>query len=303
MAREGISTGAALRSSARKAFKGTAKAVFSRLPFGLQLRLARNNPAAAFYIDKRPRHLTIDYYLGRYTVEIDTEVDIQRRMLSGSYEPETQNVIDRLVRPGFTCVDIGANVGAITLKLADIVGPTGRVEAFEPGPQYFERLRKNISLNPSLGARVGLHQVGLSDRPGKLKWQASRIYIGTASMYPGVHDPAAPTLELPVERLDDYEPIQKLERVDFMKLDVDGLEREILRGGEGLLRRHRPTLYVETTLWNEEMRQAASDIERFLLGLGYELYKVEDRTGALSPTRFPDFSFNTVALHSQRRAP
>jgi FkbM family methyltransferase len=295
-----MGTRAALKDSARRAFKDTAKAVFSRLPFALQLKLARNNPSAAFYIDKRPRHLTIDYYLGRYTVEIDTEVDIQRRMLSGSYEPETLRVIDQLVRPGFTCVDIGANVGAITLKLADIVGPTGRVEAFEPGPQYFERLRRNVSLNPSLESRVGLHQVGLADQPGTLKWQASTVYTGTATMFQGSHDPSIPTLELPVVRLDDYAPIQRLDRVDFMKLDVDGLEREILRGGEALLRRHHPTLYVETTVLSEEMRQVASDIEKLLLGIGYELYKVDDYTGALTRTRFPDLSFNTVAIHTSK---
>ena len=282
--------------------KATAKAVFARLPFWLQIHLARGNPSAAFYIRKSPaRTLIIDYYLKKYQVEIDSSVDIQRRMLSGKYEEDTLAIVQRLVRPGDTCIDIGANVGAITIALADRVGSSGRVEAFEPGSVFFNRLKKNLSLNPELEKIVHIHQVALADKRGELPWQESKVYTGTASMYSGVHEPTAPTLRLPVARLDGYLPIQNLKQIHFIKIDVDGLEREILKGSEGLLRQFHPTLYVETTLWNSEMKEAAKEIEQYLHGLGYELYKVLNQNGDLAPTRYPDFSMNTVAIHPERK--
>ncbi|MEQ1878428.1 MAG: FkbM family methyltransferase [Bdellovibrionia bacterium] len=282
--------------------KALARTVFKCLPFGAQVRLARGNPSAAFYIRKRPaRKIQIDYYLDRYRVEIDTSNDIQRRMLSGRYENDTLAVLKKMVQAGDTCLDIGANIGAITIALADLVGSNGRVEAFEPGPVFFTQLQHNLSMNESLKARVGLHQLGLSDKPGSLKWQESNVYTGTASMYAGVRDGARDTIELPVVRLDDFEPIRKLPKINFIKIDVDGLEREILYGARGLLTKHRPRLYFETTMWNDEMKAAAQDIEKYLRGLGYKVFKILNEAGQMAPTNFPNFSFNSVALHQDDR--
>ena len=71
-----------------------------------------------------------------------------------------------------TCLDVGANVGAVTLMLAQAVGPTGRVVATEPGPPYRARLQRNLTLNSNLQARVTVEPVGVSDTMGSLTWEA-----------------------------------------------------------------------------------------------------------------------------------
>lgn len=278
------------------AVKGVLKEIFKVLPFRLQVRVARNRPGWAFHVDRKPRQIQINYYLGKYRFHVDTSVDLERRLLSGTYEPYSMAMIRRFVRPGQTAIDIGANVGAIAFALADAVGEKGTVHAFEPGPPFARRFQANLSANPSLAGRIRLHEVGLSNVPGKLSWQASSVYTGTASMYSGVHDSNQPTLELPVERLDDYVSKHSIGAPQFIKIDVDGLELEILEGARELLERHRPVLYVETTMWNDEMRETARKIDLFLTGLGYELYRVNERSFEITKTRFPDFSVYTLAL-------
>lgn len=284
----------------RGPLKELAKKIYANLPFPLQVALARNNPEAAFYISKKPRERLVDYYLGKYTVHVDTRWDIERRMLSGSYESETMAIIGKFVKLGDTCLDVGANVGAIAIALADAVGETGRVEAFEPGQVFCERLRRNIALNPGLEKRIGLHPVGLSNKRDVLRWQESSVSPGTASTYAGALDPNREIVEVPVVRLDDYAPVQALARIDFLKIDVDGLELPILEGATATIARCRPTLYVEVNTWNEEMRESARGIETLLNGIDYKIFKISGKDYRLEPAKFPDFSFNIVAVPASR---
>lgn len=276
--------------------KRAAISLFQPLPLSIQKILVKNQPGWAFHIKSQRRTLLVDNYLGKYSVQVDMTSDIERRFISGWYEPETIAMIRRFVRHGQNCIDIGANVGAITIALADACGPNGIVHAFEPGPDYYTRLCKNLELNPDLNTRVKVHSVGLSDSPGQAPWQASSIYMGTASMYKAIRDMSRPTLKLPVVRLDDYNPIARLSSIGFVKIDVDGLELQILKGSTGTIRRHKPVLYVETTMWNDEMRAAAQEIELLLETLGYDLFKIDEKTLEITRTRFPDLSFNTLAL-------
>ena len=82
----------------------------------------------------------------------------------GAFEKRTVAAYSRLVRPGMTVIDIGANIGAHTLPLAKLVGPTGRVIAVEPTIWAVERLRANLDLNPPLRAIVDVHQVNAGRR-------------------------------------------------------------------------------------------------------------------------------------------
>ena len=74
--------------------------------------------------------------------------------LLGSFEPRTGRAFRAIVPPGGTVIDIGANMGAHTLPLAGCVGPTGRVIAVEPTNYAFERLQRQMALNPALAARI-----------------------------------------------------------------------------------------------------------------------------------------------------
>lgn len=129
-------------------------------------------------LDEHPYLLTLlpagrsfrwPHYLGNLSIWVDTANEIERAMLNG-YEKDVIDAARRFVHSGSCALDVGANAGAVTLLLAELVGATGRVTAVEPGPPFAERLRANLALNPALVDRVVVAQVGLSDAPGTLIW-------------------------------------------------------------------------------------------------------------------------------------
>mgnify|MGYP003393504687 CR=1 FL=1 len=274
------------------------RALFRALPFAVQVPLSRGRPAWAFYIRPVARKFIIDYYLGDVKVQVDPTNDVERRLLSGSYEPDTEAMVKRFVREGHTAIDVGANVGAVALALAKAVGANGRVEAFEPGPFFFARLEANLDLNPELKKRVRTHRVGLSAEKGALVWQPSVVISGTASTYIGQIDSRNPHIEVPAYPLEAFANDVGIGRVDFIKVDVDGGELEVLVGAKGVLEKHHPVLYVEVNFWDEPTRARAALLDEFLRGLGYKVFKLLPHTHELVETKFPDYSFNIIAMHS-----
>jgi FkbM family methyltransferase len=246
-------------------------------------RLANVLPAGKDFVFGR--------YLGRYRVAIDPTYPIERAMLYNGYEPELLRLIADRVPAGGYCLDVGANVGAIALALADRVGPTGRVYAFEPGPFLFERLVRNVRRNPGLGDVLTPVNLGVSDRPGELFWNEDPTNRGNASMYESTGT------RVRVVPLDEFFAAHPLPRLDFVKIDVEGMEYEVLRGGRETLRQHRPMLYLETLREFEKIRGLPlfARIEELLSEIGYALYKPVGR-GDLARTTSADLGHNTVAL-------
>jgi len=273
--------------------------IFQKLPFRWQVAISRFKSSLGYYIKTERRELVVNYFLGHYSIHVDTANDVERRFLSGGYEDDTLAIVRKLVRPGDICLDIGANVGAVTIALADQVGTAGRVYSFEPGPSFQERLRSNLLLNPSIASVVIPDGRALSIANTKLKWQLSTTAHGTATTYENGMDSSAPVVEVEAIRIDDHPTLKSLARLNFIKLDVDGLEYEILQGGSQTLQKHRPILYYETNMWNEEMKLAAKNIEKLIEGWGYRIFRVDPSTFELSPAKFPDYTFNTVAIHSE----
>jgi len=154
-------------------------------------------------------------------------------------------LVPRLVRPGATALDIGANVGAYTCQLARLVGPKGRVVAFEAYPPSFARLSALVRFL-SL-ANVATRNVALidSDRPVRLA-RPPPAFGG--SLHGFVHEAteASPLdIEVPGRTLDEEVEEIGLTKVDFIKCDVEGGEAAVMAGGLRTIRTHRPTILCE----------------------------------------------------------
>ena len=168
--------------------------------------------------------------------------------LLGAFEVRTVAAYSRIVRPGATVFDIGANIGAHTLPLARLVGPTGSVHAFEPVSWAVAKLRANLALNPDLAERVTIHQRLLTDSETGVVPTAIHASwpLGVASdLHPILRGREMPTQGAKTATLDDFVRQAALTRLDFIKLDVDGGECGVIRGGLETLRRLRPTVIVE----------------------------------------------------------
>lgn len=121
--------------------------------------------------------------LGRYKMYVDTrDVSISSHlMLEGYWEMWVTEAMMRHVRPGMTVLDIGANLGYFTMLLADLVGPAGRVLAFEPNPEMAGRLRRSIGLN-GFAPTTTLHEVALGASDGVMLLEVNEDMPGGAHL-------------------------------------------------------------------------------------------------------------------------
>ena len=239
-------------------------------------------------------------FLGRFPVLIDVKYGIEKEMLWDCYEPELMSVIVKCVPAGGTVFDIGANVGAITLALADKVGHAGGVYSFEPGPVIFGRLVNNLNLNPALKNVIFPQMLGLSDEEGSLTYYELGHYRGDGVLYPsdGTWE-SHESFPVKVTTIDLFASGQDLRRIDFMKIDVEGMEQAVLRGGLKTISAFRPVLYLETLV--EPGPGNFSGVEGILKPMGYEMFKVDPDRGLL-PATAGDFRDNTIAIHRDSSA-
>ena len=171
----------------------------------------------------------------------------------GEYNPdETEYILSLAAEvPGRLCLDIGANFGVMAMALTH-EGHT--VEAFEPQPAVFKLLEKNVPLakcwNVGLGATAGVGKMGklrYSDRNN-----VGGLGIGTTSIYG--------TIDVEIKTLDSFSYAD----VGFMKIDVEGFEEAVLRGGTELISRCKPIMYIE-----DDRREKSESLHRYLKELGY----------------------------------
>lgn len=198
--------------------------------------------------------------------------------LLGAFEPETVSCYRALVKPGDVVLDIGANIGAHTLHLAKAVGERGQVLAFEPTDYAFGKLRHNLSLNPQLERRVAALQVMLLDH--SQAHEPPPVYSSwpLAPRTEAVHPQHGGRLErcsgARAATLDQTLRDQSVERVDLIKIDIDGFETLMLRGAVETLARFHPVLVMELAPYVLEER--GSSLTELLDILGAAGYGIGD---------------------------
>jgi len=208
------------------------------------------------------------------------------------YEPRVCEAIRRLVKPNWTCADVGANIGMITAILAEAVGPEGKVIAFEAFPDNSRILRQRID-GLGLGKRVVVENVAVTDG------STSRVCLhagrGRSSAEWNImgHDvdghPTPPEMEIGAISLDQY--FKPGEPVHFVKMDIEGAAVLALAGMRRLLNEQRPVMLIE---FHDDPEWTA---RQHLLDAGYTLFELEGRR-----VEAPDEAqrrYQCIALHEQ----
>ena len=202
----------------------------------------------------------------------------------GEYSPGETELFQQILTPGMTVVEAGANIGVHTVDLSRFVGPQGVVVAFEPQRIVFQALCANLALNSC--ANVRALQAGLGEAPGEIVVPFlppdQHLNFGGLSLLGANAGESVPLMTLDQLALTD---------LHFLKLDVEGMEVEALRGAARTIEAFRPLLYVEN-----DRGDRSDELLGLLRSWNYRLYW--HVTPLFSPNNFandPENIFDTVA--------
>lgn len=219
--------------------------------------------AFCWFVRGRRRMVTID----GVALHLDLSETIDVATLLRRFEPEIVEAIKHHARPGDVVIDIGANTGIHALAFAATVFPGGKVYAFEPTNDAFARLREHIRLNPKFD--VEAIQLALSDQ----NLPAQEVDFRSSWRTDGVVEKRLSTVAF--ERFDDWIRDRKIDRIDIVKLDVDGHEYPVLHGASETLGRLLPTIFMEVGLYHFE--DAARDPVALLAQMGYRFWDAKSK--------------------------
>lgn len=186
----------------------------------------------------------------------------------------THEFIKPYLRPGTIAIDVGAHIGNFTVPMMRMLGKGGLVVAYEPHPSIFQCLCQNIEKelaeNPE-AARCSAFQCALGTREIEGQLFCNPTNFASNTLLEGVLS-GPPALKVKVMRLDSV--LAKLDpdqRISFIKIDVEGAEWNVLRGGIEVLSRHKPALFFETSENFVAIRDEANFLE-FLHDFGYQKF-------------------------------
>ena len=202
--------------------------------------------------------------------------------VAGARDPNIWRFIQARLRPGATVVDAGANIGAYTLPIARLVGPAGRVLAFEAHPLTFGYLARNITANGLVQAIPLHHALGAASGVLRLRYIAANP--GETHVAP---EGGGGATEVPVVTLDAALAGQGIGAIDYLKIDVEGFELPVLRGARTAIAAS-PGIAVQTELQEKHARRyghAIADIVALLTGLGLAHHIRAD--GSTEPVQGP----------------
>jgi FkbM family methyltransferase len=204
--------------------------------------------------------------------------------VTGRYEPNEFCLLSRLLKPGMTFIDIGANIGLYTLFAARRVGEAGCVLAIEPSVREMHILKDNVEQN-ALGS-IRLHAVALSDRASAVELLvASSQNSGHNTLGAFGYNTALDHKErVRTMRLDELVQSEKLSRVDMIKMDIEGAELAALRGAGESLERFRPVVLLELSdRALQHQGSTSADVLALLAQHGYRCFGFAVDTGLPTP--------------------
>lgn len=180
-------------------------------------------------------------------------------------------LLARLIRPGDACWDIGANIGFYTCLLARLTGPEGRIDAFEPATATRAMLERNVAANDF--RNVTLHAQALGAAPGTatIHFRSRDLAEGTASLLRG--DDTDESEPVTLTTIDAIAAV--LPQPAFVKIDVEGLQLDVWRGGKTFFASHAPLVLAELRETSDPNHLSA--LHACIAELGYRLFEIRKR--------------------------
>ena len=252
----------------------------------------------------------------RWELDLNEVVDFMI-YLTGGFETYLTRFLRRNLRPGDAAIDIGANIGAHTLAMGAAVRPGGTALAIEATEFAFRKLRRNLALNPDTAEAVRARHALLGpaatdarapDRGGA-RIPSSWPFVSGAPRNPDHQGVAAPVGDAERTTLDQLVAREALDRLDLVKMDVDGNEWDVLSGAGTTFDRFRPMILMELApdYGRDSAQSGFRNIHAFFHSRGYRFFDfkgrpLEENVSRLAASIPPGASKNAVILDPRRHA-
>ncbi len=190
---------------------------------------------------------------------------------TGTYEKGILTFLQSNLRKGDCFVDVGANIGLMSIFASNCVGNEGQVLAYEAHPKTAELLKENIGLNQLLNIQVCQYALGSEEGQTKIydNWQINR---GGASLIVKTNDSIA--FDIEIHQLDNKIPTNLQPKI--IKIDVEGFELEVLKGASETIKRFQPILIVEFSEIRENVHESGAQLVEIIKTFGnYRFYKLK----------------------------
>lgn len=248
--------------------------------------------------------LEVSWYYGQ-KLRLYLGNDLSKQLfVSGCIDPNEFVLLDRLLAPGMVFIDVGANEGVYAVFASARVGGTGAVWAVEPSRREMQRTGANLELNAIGNVRSFPVALADSDGEGRLL-VAGYEHEGHNTLGAFIYDTVLLREEIvQLRRLDTLVAEFGLDRVDIMKLDVEGAELRALVGARECIRRFRPFVLFEAN--DRALRQQGTnrdEVIKFLVSQSYRLYLFDPRTGLPAPALEGRYGDNMLAVPAERQLP
>ncbi|MEW6221784.1 MAG: FkbM family methyltransferase [Candidatus Hadarchaeota archaeon] len=201
------------------------------------------------------------------------------------YEPLTTELVKQEVKKGDVVLDVGAHIGYFTLIFARLVGSTGKVFAFEPEPNNFVLLEKNVRANGY--GNVALVQKAVSNKTEKIKLYLSGDFTVDHAIY---NSGGKKFVSVDSTRPDDFIKNHGW-RVDFVKMDIQGAEGLAIEGMKSIIQENK-NIKMVIEVWpvgHKKVGTNPRDFLEFLLKEGFKLYEINEGQKKIEPVRIDEF--------------
>lgn len=188
--------------------------------------------------------------------------------LYGFFDKEEIDLIKNIVNSTDVVLDVGSNIGYHSLMISKIIGNKGKIYAFEPYDKNFAILHKNILLNNTNNIKLNNIALGDKNMKGSLKVFKDYAYNSLLNLK---RLPQVGTEKVRMEQLDTFVYKRKINRIDLIKIDVEGFELNVLKGAKRTLREYKPKIVCE--IFQENLNPLGikvRDVIDYILAFGYK---------------------------------
>ena len=191
-----------------------------------------------------------------------------------THEPFSTQIVRETLQKGMTCLDIGANIGYYVTLESKVIGDQGRILAIEPSPLNFEFLKRNVELQNRKNIEVFNFAAG--DKNGQINFvmDENESNSGRVISDDKLSTWSGPVTKLPVKTIDSFLDEMKIDKIDFLRMDVEGYEYNIFQGMKNTIKKSKPIIQIEvhksimgietTKKWLDELKHEGYELKSYI---------------------------------------